>query len=269
MTEEVVNENVVVEDQAPEVDTLEQQAHKEGWRPKEEWTGNEAEWIPADEFMRRKPLFGKISELKSENYHTRKELQEVKQTLRALSEHHKKVREVEYDRALKTLQIQRRDALDERDHDAVIQLEEQIDTLKDERKEFEQQLKQEQVAQTQPTPEYLDWVKENAWYLQDQELHTDADAIAIAYLQKNKNVTPDTLYKHVSDKIRRMYPEKFDAPKGARPSPVESGNSGVRPARQERFKLTEEQEQAVKNFVKQGLMTREEYIAELKKIEEK
>ena len=267
MTEEVENTEVVVENQ-PELTEIEQEASKEGWRPKDQWTGNEVEWIPADEFMRRKPLFGKISELKSENYHTRKELQEVKQTLRALSEHHKKVRETEYERALTTLQLQRRDAMDERDHDTVIRIEEQIDTLKDEKKEFEQQLKQESQQQAQPTPEYLTWVKENDWYLQDQEMHADADAIAVAYLQRNKAAAPETLYKHVSEKIRRMYPEKFEAHRG-RPDPVESGNSGVRPSKTERFKLTDEQEQAARNFEKQGIMTRAEYIAELKKLEEK
>lgn len=271
MTEEVVKTEGVVENAAETVDPIEQEARKDGWRPKEEWDGDENQWIPADEFVRRKPLFSKISDLKSENFHTRRELQEVKQTLKSLAEHHKRVRQVEYERALKELQTARRDALDERDHDSAIQLEEKIDQLKEEKRDFEQELKKETTAQAQPTPEYLEWVKENQWYLQDSDMHADADAIAIAHLQKNGGkVSPNDLYKHVSEKIRKLHPEKFQsASSERRPSPVESGRSEARPPKKEAFRLTEEQELAMRNFVKQGLMTRDEYIAELKKIEEK
>ena len=90
MTEEVkqevkVEEPVKVVVEEVQLSDSESQAYKEGWRPEEEFTGDKAKWIPADEFMRRKPLFEKIDSLKSDSYHTRKELQEVKKTLTTLA----------------------------------------------------------------------------------------------------------------------------------------------------------------------------------------
>ena len=272
MTEEVVKEEVVEEVQLTEV---EQTAYKEGWRPEDEFEGDKARWIPADEFMRRKPLFEKIDEQKRENYHTRRELQEVKQTLKQLADHHKQVRQVEYERAIKDIQYAKKAALDDDDHEAVVELDEQLDTLKEDKREFDSQLKQEQ-RQIQPTPEYLDWVKGNSWYMQDSDMHDDADGLAQAYISRKQKsggeIVPSEVYRHVTDKIKSLYPEKFPNSTGGKPfkpSPVDSGTSEVRPVKKDTYKLTEEEEAAARNFEKQGLMTRKEYIEELRKLDER
>jgi hypothetical protein len=269
--QEVVQDQV--EQDAPQLSEIEQDAYKEGWRPEAEFGGDKSKWIPADEFMRRKPLFSKIDELKSENYHTRKELQEVKKTLGQLATHHKQVREVEYQRALKELQVARRDAMEDRDHDAVIALEDKIDQVKEQKKEFEQELKQDQQAQAQPTPEYVEWIKSNEWYLQDQEMHGDADGFALSFIQKKPQATPSEVYAHVSQRIKKAYPEKFggtqpvsSTPK--QPSPVDSGRQSATPVKKEKFTLTQMEEDICRNLVKNNVMTRDEYIAELKKVSE-
>ena len=48
------------EQTAPELSPIEQKALEMGWRPKEEFEGEEADFIDATEFVRRKPLFEKI-----------------------------------------------------------------------------------------------------------------------------------------------------------------------------------------------------------------
>jgi hypothetical protein len=264
---------VEAEPQEAEFSAIEQDAYKEGWRPEKEFEGDKAKWIPADEFMRRKPLFSKIDELKSENYHTRRELQEVKKTLTTLADHHKRVRQVEYDRALKDLQSARKVAMEDRDVDSVVELEEKIDELKDQKRVFEQQLKQETKAQVQPTPEYLTWVKDNPWYMQDQDMHDTADGIAYALIQKanreGRKVAPNEVYAHVNEKMKKAYPEKF-APNREAPNPVDSGSNGTRPSRKsESFRLTAEQEQVARRYEQMGVMTRKEYAEELKKLEDK
>ncbi len=54
-----------VEDAAVEAevvqDPTETQARNLGWRPKEEFTGDEKNWFPADEFLRRGDLLAEIS----------------------------------------------------------------------------------------------------------------------------------------------------------------------------------------------------------------
>ena len=55
-------------------DEYEQRASAEGWVPKEEWTGDPAQWRPAKEFLDRGELFKKIEE------QVRKELGLVRDT---------------------------------------------------------------------------------------------------------------------------------------------------------------------------------------------
>jgi hypothetical protein len=250
----------------PELNEVEQQAYKEGWRAKDEFEGDPLKWVPADEFMRRKPLFQRIDDLKSENFHTRRELQEVKKTMDALASHRKKVRETEYKRALDELQTARREAMEDRDFKAVTDLEDKIDEVKEEKRDFERELQdQRQAAAAAPSPEYVAWIKENSWYETDSEMHTDADAFGVAFLKRNPNSTPSQVYDHVTDRIRRTYPDKFQ--KVVKPSPVDSGRNNALQATKPKdsFQLPPEAEDICRAFVKAGIMTRAEYIEDFKK----
>ncbi len=275
MTEEVKQEEVKKEEEvvqeevkAVELSEAEQQAYKEGWRPETEFDGDKSRWIPADEFMRRKPLFEKIESLKSDSYQTRKELQEVKKTLTTLADHHKKVRETEYDRALADLKTQRRVALEERDGSAIDVIEEKIDGLKQEKQEFDQQIKQEVKAQVAPTPEYVDWVKENSWYHTDREMHDFADGVGASYLQGHPTANPNDVFSYVTKQAKRAFPEKFGTESRSRPSRVDSGtvSEGRASPKTDDLKLSPDEEEVARRFEKSGIMTRKEYAAELKKV---
>ena len=62
----------------------------------------------------------------------------------------------------------------------------------------------------------------------------------------------------------RMYPEKFKG-QGTKTSTVE-GTTTSRPVKSDSFKLTEDEERVMKTFVRSGVMTKEEYIADLKRV---
>lgn len=281
MTDEVVKEEVkeVVEtevvketqqQEAVELSETEQQAFKEGWRPKEQFNGEGSKWIPADEFMRRKPLFEKIDSLKSETYHTRKELSDVKKTLDTLAKHHQKVRETEYARAIDELKTQRRLAVEDKDMEAVEAIEEKMDATKEEKVAFEQQIKSEQKANVEPTPEFVTWVKDNSWYQTDKEMHDFADGIASTYLQRNPNSAPNEVFEYVNKQTRRAFSENFESKdkKTTRPSSVDSGTRETRSSngREDDFKLSPEEDEVARKFEKSGIMTRKEYAAELKRL---
>ena len=100
---QAVNQPVVDEqtqpnqqDSAPQVDSYEQQAREQGWRPKEEYEGDPEKWRPAKEFVERGELFGKIDTLG-------KELKETKKALKMLQEHNEKIKESEFKRAVEEL----------------------------------------------------------------------------------------------------------------------------------------------------------------------
>ena len=96
----------IQQDPAPQVDSYEQQAREQGWRPKEEYEGDPEKWRPAKEFVERGELFGKID-------HMGKELKETRKALKMLQEHHSKVKETEYNNALKELKALQKKHLEE------------------------------------------------------------------------------------------------------------------------------------------------------------
>ena len=267
----VVQTTTVPVVEAPALDETEQGAYKEGWRPKEEFSGPEGKWIPADEFMRRKPLFEKIDGLKSESFQTRKELQDLKKTLGALTEHHKKVREVEYKRALDDLKSAKAEAFENKDLQALQAIDDRMDEIKEDKREFDARAKQEQLVASRqnagPTPEYQAWAKENDWYTKDRRLRGIADAIGQEYIQSNPQATPNDVFKYVTEEVKKTVPEKFTNQRANRPSAVDGGNPASQTAvRKDQIKLSPVEEEIARRFEENGVMTRDQYASELKKV---
>lgn len=250
-----VEEQVV--ESKPEPSKYETTARNQGWVPKEEWQGDPDDWTDAKEFVRRGELFTKISSQSSE-------IKDMKKAMAALVEHHQKVKETEFSRALNYLKEQKKAALVEGDADKLLEVEDAIDLLKTERT----QVKDETPAKTQKdlSPVFVSWVRENQWYAQDAEMRSFADDIGVGYYNRHPGSSEQDVYQYVQERVKKAYPEKF---KGrATPIPtVESGNSGQGGApKKDTVRLTEEQEKVMKTFVRQGVMTKEEYIADLRKI---
>src|SRR3990172_4739307 len=61
-------------------DSAEASARAQGWKPKEEFTGDPALWVDAKEFVGRAPLFDKI---KTQS----KDLKEIRKTVDAMAKH--------------------------------------------------------------------------------------------------------------------------------------------------------------------------------------
>ncbi len=249
----------VITEKAPELSPVEQRALEMGWRPKEEFDGDEEDFIDAQEFVRRKPLFEKIE-------HVGKELKETRKALKALQEHHQKVKEAEYQNALKALKAEKKAALEEGDADALIEIDERLASVKAE--EVAQRAQQAQEARA-PHPNFVQWVQKNQWYQSDVELRSVADQIGTAYAVKNPDVAPDDVLKYVEQRIKKLYPENFKNPNRERPSAVEGRTST--PATEKRdavsdYPLTDEERKAMNTFVRQGIMTKEQYIAELRAV---
>jgi len=263
--------------EAPALTEVEQQAYKEGWRPQNEYKdAAEKAWIPADEFIRRKPLFEKIDSLKSDAYQTRRELQEVRKTLTTLADHHKKVRETEYQRAIDDLKGQRRAAMDDRDIKAVEHIEERMDEVKAEKQDFDRQVKEEVKANVGPTEEFVSWVKDNGWYHTNKEMHDFADDVGAAYLRRNPQSSPNDVFVYVSKQAKRAFPETLGNGNGVeepkrKPSPVDSSTSEGRSSSsgKDDYKLSSEELEVAKRFEASGVMTRKQYAEELRKFDKR
>lgn len=205
--------------QEREYSSIEIKAIEQGWIPKEDFDGDVSEFIDAPEFVRRGELFGKIEKQS-------KELKAVRQALDALSKHHTKVKEMEYERALKTLKDARRQATMEGDHERALTLEDKIDEVKAEKEAIVQESRQTQVQEPDTyTPEFENWVSRNEWYESNRLMRKAADALG-KELYEEGGRSPSEVLVLVEKEIRKEFAHKFAGPGAQRRTPVEGSTRG-------------------------------------------
>jgi hypothetical protein len=237
---------------------MEEQALAMGWRSKEHWEGDPDEFVDAKEFVQRQKFYDRI-ETQS------KKIKDLEKSLNMLSEHHKKVYETSYKAALEDLKEQKVQALEQGEYRKVQEIENRIDQVKEEAKVQLQAV--EAPARKEPDPGFIRWVNVNQWYVNDPMLRQEADRIGIAYAALYKDKPADEIVDYVAKEIKRMHPEKFRNPNKDRASVVEGSSSKAKPDKSEgNYALTEEEERAMKTFIRQGIMTKDEYLKEIKRV---
>lgn len=231
-----------------QVTEIEQKALEMGWKPQEEFDASSGkEWIPADEFVRRKPLFDKIDSMG-------RELKNMRQGMEAFRQHHEQVKQTEYQRAMADLKRQRQEAIEEKD--AVKAFE-----VSDKMRELEQQ--NVSIPQVQATSDlFTDWLADNLWYKKDPELQEFADALGIMYAKK---MAPADVFQKVSEEVRKKFPEKFRNPNKDRGSAVETATNKNRTTKSDDYQLSDDERKIMRKIVSTGIMTEADYIKELKR----
>jgi hypothetical protein len=227
---------------------------EQGWVPQDEWEGDPEQWRPAKEFLDRGELFKKIED-------QNRTIKEFKRALDDLKGHHAKTRETEYARAIQALKAQKIAALEEGDAAAVVKLDDQIDLVKDEQSKLKQAAYEPQEPQV--SPEFTNWVDKNKWYETSQPMRAYADALGrdLAY----KGLSPGEVLKEVERQVREEFPQKFRNANRDKPGAVEgSTNKGAKGNND--IALSDDERRVMQRFVRTGVMTEKEYMAELKRI---
>jgi len=254
----VVETAEVIEPQKVQVDPYEQQAKEQGWKPKEEFQGDPGQWRPAKEFVDRGELFGKIDTLG-------RELKETKKALQMLQEHHSKVREVEYNKALQELKTLQKKHLEEGNSDGYLETTELLTDLKAEQKAREV-INEQATQQEQPSvdPRFVTWVGRNIWYEKDDEMRQFADAIGTGYAKVHPDTNPEEVLKYVSAQVKARFPHKFKNPNRDNPGTVGTSDTS-NTSNSKSLQLSEEEKRVMNTFIRNNVMTKEEYLIELKK----
>lgn len=265
--QEEQKDEVVVEEKKEEVVVATPSADEElalasGWVPKEDWVKqgkSPDEWRPAKEFNERGELFTEIKTLKND-------LKKQHQVFKALLEHHKKVAETAKREAINELVAKRKAALADHDVEAALAIDEKLDQVREAPLQVPdvQVPTEEEVA---PTPYFTQWSKQNKWYkiTGDDEASRHADVIGAMYKQKHPDVTERELLEHVEEKVAKRYPELFENPNRKSPAEVNAGGE-QKSSGGDTFKLSEHEERVCAQLVEQKVMTRKQYIDEIKKI---
>ena len=264
MTEKV-EEKVETKTDVVEPSATELAAQVQGWVPEEEWveSGREAsDWRPAKEFLDRGELFKTI-------HSTKRDLKQTQAALTALQKHQQFMFDKGYQKALTDLKKEKRLAIKNEDFERLEAIEEEIEEVTEQHQEAKQEMAQVAVgAQVSgPHPDFVDWQSRNQWYSNDSDLREFADASGLIYFNKNPGISPQEVLKYVETSVRKKFPEKFGVKKAA-PNAVagvdRSGTSG-RKAPKVSFELDEMEREIMTTLVKSGVMTEEQYIADLKK----
>ena len=271
MSEESVTSNEV----SPEV---QHEAESQGWVPKERFRGNESDWVDADTFVKRGREILPI--LRKNNENLIKDLQATKDQLkefREAAEEFKKFQRESYERKaqeyegqIREIKESRAQAISDGDGQKVNALDDALDQAKENFKEAKQSVKDVVSAKDpEPTPEAIDpglqaWLDRNTWFGQDKRLTAMVNGVGESLRLEFPLLKGQAFLDKLDEVLAEEFPNKF----GKKQSPssrVESGSG--RQSRsggnaQSYDNLPSEAKSACDRFVKQKLMTREQYVAD-------
>lgn len=236
----------------PQMSEVEAQAYEMGWRPKTEHKGDQP-WIGAEEFIGRKPLYDGLSK-------ANKRVKSLEDKIQKLLDHNSKIEQAQYEKAMRELTREHRQAVREgRDDDA------------DAIEEKQRQLEADQKPQEDNfPPEFLAWRDENEWYTTDPELQQFADSIAPGMKQSHPNLGPKEFFELVGNTVQKAFPDKFDPPK-PKPRRIPEGGdapqkgSGQNASQAQKLwgKMTPEEQMICRQWDRDGTMKKADYMKQL------
>jgi len=247
-------------DSQPQYTETELQAMEEGWVPQDKYNGDPEQFKSAKEFLRDGQFFKKI-ELQN------KTIKQLEKTILDFKDHHENTlaaeKKLQFENALTYLKQQKRDALREGDADAVIDFDDKIELIREEKQKLERQIVQEQAADDKATelhPELAAWIDKNSWYQDNPGMRDFADTLGTKLAAQG--VPRDKVLKQVEKAVREEYPHRFRNANRDKPSAVE----GTQQRTTTGVKLTAQETEIMKRFIRAGFFKNEsEYIAEVKK----
>jgi hypothetical protein len=255
-TQEVQETEVIKETHAAqkEYSEAEKLAIEQGWVPEDQWDGR-GKWRSAEDFLERGEIFSKMDSHK-------RRADRLEQTVEDMKKHLHKIRDIEFKRAMDHLKAQKRDALTEGDADRVMQIDEAIEQTRAEahKAAFESQ---QQRQEAEPDPYFTSWANRNSWYNTERAMKLYADEVG-AKLSNAGERDPKKILQEVERQVKKEFSHKFNNPNRERASTVEGGNSKGNRSTKESFQLSAEETQVMNRFVKAGVMSKEQYIAEIK-----
>lgn len=273
------------EDDASEYGLGESKARAKGWAPKEEWRGDDEDWIDYREFNRRGELMTRIQSQTKEMKTMRAEHEQLLKTVSDLSEHNVKLAEAERAKVLRELRTDRSAAIRGGDDARVAEIEETIEEVQDidvtpgadnsgeEQHEVEdttQQFTSAQMAIRDGWEAYgwSDTIVNDP--IVRQALMTVGDQLYAEHTDPHTgelDIPVDTFLRAMEDGVKEHFPHKFKKAKAPRSRVSDGGDT--RPSRKKgsgkyAFKdLSDEQKAIAIRYEKQGAMTREKYVEDI------
>lgn len=238
-----------------------------GWVPQEEFKGDKTKWVPAEVFVKRAeeilPIARSMNrKLESDLTITKKELAEMRQTVKAVIQAHKKAADGGYENQLAQIEKEQIQAVAEADSEKWARLE--VDKKKLTKPE-EIPFEDKPAGNTDANPVVVQWKKDNDWYDTDPELGTYADSVSNFISTRSPGLPVEDFLARVKAEVKKRFPEKFgNQNRRILPSvdrtdfggPGDSDGNGKKAYSD----LPSDAKKACDDLVKQKVLTREKYV---------
>jgi hypothetical protein len=254
------------------------EAESQGWVPKERYRGNEADWVDANTFVKRGreilPILRKNNEnLMRDLNNTREQLKDFKEAADEFKRFQKDAYErkaQDYEYRIQEIKDSRAQAITDGDGQKVNALDDALDEAKHNLKEAKQAVKDvikeppAPVEESQPIdPSLQTWLDKNNWFGQDKRMTSIANGIGESLRLEFPQLKGTSFLEKLDEVLLEEFPNKFGK-KNTPTNRVESGSGrqgrGSSSA-QSYDNLPAEARAACDKFVKQKLMTKEEYVS--------
>lgn len=257
-------------DQTKSTPSVEELAAQLGWRADHE--GEDA--VDAVTYILRSKDIQKA--MSKHNKDLKENLGTVQASINALKEHNERVYKAEVKRLegeIAALKKERKSAIELADVNKVEELDAQIEEIQ---KDIAAPKMNASNSDVVANPVFDEWIKDNQWYLEDDAMAQYADTVAQNYV----GAPLERIYSIVRQRVQEIFPEKFTTTKVAadtkvatKPigpvSPVDKGTTGKGSASSfTKADLTPEQVSIMNQFVRSGIMTEEQYINDIAKLQE-
>jgi hypothetical protein len=281
MSEEnqVEQQEVSNESEVPQIDPqVEKEARIFGWVPKEEFRGSESDWVDADVFVKRgkeiNPILRKNNETLLKKLEEKsKEIDSIKADVETFKKFQKESFErktAEYEVQIAELKSKKREAIAAGDGDMVVDIDDQIDSLKEAQKEAKLEAekkpeppKEEPKATIPDDPELQSWLSRNEWFGSDGEMTDVANGLGASVRKQFPHLTGRAFLDKLDDKIKEYFPHKVLGNK-ARGSAVDTtGNvrGGTSSGKKSYDNLPQDAKEACDRFIKNGwIKSKQEYV---------
>jgi hypothetical protein len=204
----------------------ETKAKEMGWAPLDQWRGDPDKWVSAETFVDRgetvmpilrknnERLLGQIEALKGEVTQITGSLKEAQESMAEFRKYHDEVSQRAYEKAVKDLKDQRREALKEGDGERVVVLEDALETLAADAPTGLGKQPTTPAPSPSPAPAgapadpvLRSWLDDNATWLKDPEKQAYATGIS-QYLR----ATTKVVGREFLDLVTKEVEKKFSGP---------------------------------------------------------
>lgn len=278
MTEESKKDDVVDQQEPAGLDPqIEKEARIFGWVPKEEFRGSEEDWVDADLFVKRgkeiNPILRKNNETLLKKLEEKsKEIDSIKADVEKFKDFQKEAferRTAEYEVQIAELKSKKREAIAEGNGDAVVDIDDQIDSLKEAQREAKAEAKAQASApppaevSIPEDPDLQSWLGRNQWFGEDLEMTDVANGLGSTVRKQFPHLSGRDFLDKLDDKIKEYFPHKFAGTK-AKGSAVDSSGSvrgGSSSTKKSYDNLPADAKEACDRFIANGwIKSKQEYV---------